>query len=168
MKLLGIVAIVVAVWLVLKSMGKAAAAAPVSGSGEPAGPAQIGAPLPNDALDNIMQATYQLEGGRPGDRNVVNNNPGDVKSAPGMTGKAGGFATFADIGDGWDALRNWIVDHVSAHPDWDFYDMQSYYLRGSTTAPSVDAQGDSDMRAEYIANYLGVDPTTPVSQLLGV
>jgi len=88
-----------------------------------------------------------------------NNNPGDIKAG-------GTFASYADSGDGWDALNGWITGHAATNPDWDFYDMTDYYLRGSTTAPSVDAQGNSDAYAEYIAGQLGVSPTTPVSSVL--
>jgi len=127
MRFLGLAAVVVAVYLLLKPKGQAAAS-----------PAAGAPPATNsDALDNIMQAIFQKEGGHPGNRNIVNNNPGDVKSAANMTGTAGGYATFADIGDGWDALKAWIQSHISAHPDWDFYDTFDYYLRGSTTAPAM-------------------------------
>jgi hypothetical protein len=157
MRFLGLAAVVVAVYLLLKPKGQAAAS-----------PAAGAPPATNsDALDNIMQAIFQKEGGHPGNRNIVNNNPGDVKSAANMTGTAGGYATFADIGDGWDALKAWIQSHISAHPDWDFYDTFDYYLRGSTTAPSNDKQGNSDAYAEYVANYAGFDPTQTVSSALG-
>jgi hypothetical protein len=109
-------------------------------------------------LEDIGQAIFQFEG---------NKNPGNLKSGIGMTGKAGGYATFADQGDGWDALYTWIQSHAAKNPDWDFYDMFDYYLRGSTTASSVDKEGNSDAYAEFVANYLGVDPTTSVASVLG-
>jgi hypothetical protein len=120
----------------------------------------------NDALDNFLQAIFQHEGGKPGQRNILNNNPGNLRRAPGMTGTEGGYATFSDIGDGWDALAAYVGLHIAAHPEWDFYDFFNYYLRGSTTAPSVDAEGDSDSYAEYVAGYTGFDPRQTVSSAL--
>jgi hypothetical protein len=143
-----------------------------SGGIEDGGVSVTGADSPSpldyttDALDNIGQAIFQYEGGNPGNLNVRNNNPGNLKSGPGETGTADGFATFSDPGDGWNALNQWITSHTSANPGWDFYDTFDYYLRGSTSAPSVDSQGDSDAYAEYVAGFLGVDPTTPVSSVL--
>jgi hypothetical protein len=65
-------------------------------------------------------------------------------------------------------LNAWIVKHVTAHPDWDFYDLFDYYLRGKTDGPTVDAQGNSDAYAEYVANYSGFDPSQTVSSATGI
>lgn len=119
-----------------------------------------------NGLENFMQAIFHFEGGRPGDRNVRNNNPGNLKSGPGMTGTAGGYATFADQNSGWTALKDLIEKRSSDHPDWNFYDFFNYYLRGSTTAPPVDQQGNSNAYAEYVANYIGAEPTQTVSSAL--
>ena len=175
MKLFLLIAVAFAVWLLWTKRSRAAdAAAPASAPVEAPGlgpvaasGADTAANYGGNALDNIMQAISQFEGGKPGNINVVNNNPGNLKEGPNMTGTANGYATFGDQGDGWDALSSWITKHTSANPDWDFYDMFGYYLRGSTNAPTVDAQGNSDAYAEYVSKYLGVDPTHPVSSLLG-
>ncbi len=160
MRLLGLVGIIAAVWLLLKSRGKTAA---VDSS---ASIAQPQASYSGDPLENFEQAIFQYEGGQPGDRNIVNNNPGNLKSAPGQTGTAGGFATFADQGDGWDALTEWVKRQASNHPYWDFYDLFSFYLRGKTNGPTTDEQGNSDAYAEYVANYGGWDPTQTVSSAM--
>lgn len=118
-------------------------------------------------LDNFMEGINLFEGGKPGNRNVVNHNPGNLRAGPNMTGTAGGYATFGDVGDGWDALQTWVKSHSATHPEWDFYDTFAYYLRGSTTAPTSDAQGNSDAYADFVAQYMGVDPLTPVSSLWG-
>jgi hypothetical protein len=120
-------------------------------------------------LDNLTQAIATLEGfGIPGARPTRDNNPGDVRAGPGMTGtdSPGGIATFADAGDGWDALGGWLTSHAAAHPDWDFYDLAHYYATGSTTGTPAEGEADPDTSAEYIADYMGVDPSTPFANVL--
>jgi hypothetical protein len=162
MKALGLLGIVVALWYLLK--GKSASSAPAVPS--PAAPA-----LPSggfsSAWDDLEEGIKRAEG-TDTSLNMRNNNPGDLKAGPNMTGTNQGIATFADVGDGWDALGAWIKSHISQHPDWDFYDMGGYYLRGSTTAPTTDAEGNSDQWAENVASYMGVSPTQQVSSVLGV
>ena len=179
MELLGAVLFAWFVWLLLSSKGQTQSAQqPWSEVPPPAPPQQgvdVAAPIPamtdtatgSSVLDDITQAIYQFEGGKAGNRNVVNNNPGNLVSGPGMTGTAGGYATFADAGDGWDALGTWIKEHARQHPDWDFYDLFNYYLRGDATGPKADAQGDSNAYAEYVANYIGAYPTDNVQALIG-
>lgn len=120
----------------------------------------------SDAADNILQAMFQAEGGQAGNRNVRNNNPMDLEKSSLAVGNDGRFAIFADIGDGWQAAYNWLTSHVQKHPDWDFYDLYSYMLRGNTTGPFQDAQGDSDAYAEYVAGFAGFDPTQTVYSAL--
>lgn|GEM_PF-1964925 len=155
-------------WLFL---GKGSSqASGVNGSASPSFNNSVGAyGDPSDALDNFVQAIFHHEGGRSGDRNVVNNNPGNLRSDSNMIGTQAGYAKFGDVGDGWDALSSYVQRHVAAHPDWDFYDFFSHYLGGNPengAAPSN--QGDSDAYAEDAASYVGVDPTTAVSQFLGM
>jgi len=173
-------AVAVVLWLLWRS-SQAKAATPGGGLNEldqlPPDPAQPrapenplimgGSPMGN-GLDNIGQAIFQFEGGQPNNLNVRNNNPGNLRSVPGMTGTNDGYATFADIGDGWTALNNYITSHAAAHPGWDFYDFFQNYLGQPVGSPVTSTdQGNSDAYAEYVASYLGVDPTTPVSQVLG-
>jgi hypothetical protein len=153
---------VLLIWLFLHKGSQSSGTVPVSPTPQPNYDSDAG-----NALETIKQAIFHKEGGRPGDRNVVNNNPGNLRSGPGMTGTAGGFATFASQDDGYSALEAWITKHTAAHPDWNFYDLFNYYLRGSTTAPANDKEGNSDAYAEYVANYIGVDPAEPVSSVVG-
>jgi hypothetical protein len=161
MRIVAILAGVAAVvWLLLKSTSG------ISGSvgGDPQQtPSESGY---SGGIDNIMQAIANFEG-----NGARYNNPGNIKSTKsaydGQVGTApGGYAIFGDMGDGWTRLQAYIASHTAAHPDWDFYDFFSNYLNGSTTAPTQTAQGNSDNYAEYVANYIGVDPTTPVSQVM--
>lgn len=154
-------------WLLLKRSGQpstnsstdASAVPPVAGNtgGDSYNP---GTPQVAGPLNDIAQAIYQFEGGFKADSlNVRNNNPGNLRSAPGQTGTSGGYATFSNFSDGWGALQGWITSNAQAHPDWDFYDLFAKY------APASD-NNDPDAYAEYVANYAGADPTQPVSQFL--
>lgn len=114
----------------------------------------------SDALDNITQAIFQFEGGKAGNINVRNNNPGNLRWDANQSGTASGYATFADQGDGWDALSGWLTRQAQTHPGWDFYDLFGVY------APKGD-NNDPDAYAEYVANYAGADPSQTVSSFLG-
>ena len=143
-----------------------------NGGNSAATDSQLGAPQAEqgapDAIQRMAQAIFHMEGGKPGDPNVRNMNPGNLRTAPNQVGTSGGFAVEPDWVSGWDDLYGLITKRAKAHPDWDFYDFFNYYLRGSTTAPSVDAQGNSDVYAEYVAGQLGAQPTMPVASVLGV
>lgn len=122
-------------------------------------------------LDNFGEAIKQFEGWSPGSTSYRNNNPGNIKAGSYTRDRIGtdqqNFAVFADVGDGWDALNNYIQAHAADNPTWNFYDFFNYYLHGSTSANPVDSQGNSTAYANYVANYMGVDPNTPVSSLFG-
>ncbi len=89
----------------------------------------------------------------------MNNNPGNLRSGPGQTGSAGGYAIFGSFGDGWNALVTWIKSHAASHPDWNFADMMNVY------APAGD-NNNPGAYADYVANYVGADPTQTVSSFL--
>ncbi len=128
-----------------------------------------------DGLDNVTQAIANLEGfGVAGNRPTRDNNPGDLKYAANMVGRdkpgSNGIAQFADVGDGWDALTQWVTSHIAKNPQWDFYDMAHFYATGSTTGIPVYDDGvpaNPDNSADYIASYVGVDPTQTVSSVIG-
>ena len=112
-------------------------------------------------LDNVAEAIARQEGYyQKGSLPQRTNNPGDV----GTFGAK--VSSYSDAGDGWDALNDWITSHVNAHPDWDFYDMVRYYLTGDTMGKPGPNQ-NPDAYAENVAGYLGVDPSSQVSQYLG-
>lgn len=147
MDLLLILAAAVVVWLASKGAKPQAPAAPGISDG--------------NGLDNITEAIARMEGFyKNGSLAQRTNNPGDV----GTFGS--NVASYSDVGDGWDAVTAWVQTHITQHPDWDFYDMAHYYLTGSTTGKPGPKQ-NPDAYAEYVANYLGVDPTTPVSSVIG-
>ena len=158
MKLLGLVALVVVVWLLLKSKSQASIPnVPVSGNpmnppatAPPNSPVTVG-----DGLDNISEAIARFEQSNP-----AYNNPGALEN------KQGQFVTYADQGDGWDALNSYVTRHAAANPTWDFYDFFQNYLGQKQGGATVTDQGNSDAYAEYVAGYLGVDPTQTVSSVL--
>lgn len=168
-----LIVLIGALFLYLRKQGSGAFDQAVDGPAGNPGPSQSPDQGPNPAsmagqLDNLAQAIATLEGfGIPGARPTRDNNPGDVRRATGMTGTdSGGIATFADQGDGWDALGTWLTSHTAAHPDWDFYDLTHFYATGTTTGTPAAGEANPDDSADYIADYLGVDPTTPVSNVL--
>ena len=148
MDLLLILAAVVFAWLLFKpspSSDTAAASAPSS----------------NNPLDNITEAVARIEGYyQNGSLAQRTNNPGNIGTYGGKV------ASYADAGNGWDALMLWVQTHAQQNPNWDFYDMFHYYLTGDTLSNGGPGQ-TPDQYAEYVANYVGVDPTTPVSSVLG-
>ena len=163
MRLLGLAAIVVVLVLLLKQQStgaaaSAAAVAPDGGLGDGVNPGQAETETP---LADMAQAIFQFEGGKPENINMRNNNPGNLRGAPGQTGTAGGYATFATFGDGWTALENWIRNFATKNPDADFYDMMNVY------APASD-NNKPNAYAEYVAQHSGADPTQTISGLLGL
>jgi hypothetical protein len=117
-----------------------------------------GLPEYETPLNDIAQAIFQHEG-KPGDLNYRNNNPGNLRSAPGQTGKASGYATFGTFSDGWAALKAWISNFAAKNPNGNFYDMFAKY------APAGD-NNKPDAYADYVANYAGADPAQSVSSFL--
>jgi hypothetical protein len=158
---------IVAIWLLFRNRGSAQPAASVDQPPpDPAQPRAPAAPLigtvnsSTDAVDNIGQAIANFEsGGNPNALNYRSNNPGAIESA-------GQIRTYPDVGEGWDALNQYITSHAQANPQWDFYDFFQNYLGQRQGGPTVTSQGNSDAYAEYVASYVGVDPTTPVSSVL--
>jgi hypothetical protein len=128
----------------------------------------------NDAMDTFTNAIATFEGFFNNSGNTIAqryNNPGNLTGnwGDGIVGHGTRNITrYGDSGDGWGALSNYVTAHASNNPGWDFYDFFNWYLRGSTTASPVDNQGNSDQYAEYVAGQMGVDPTTPVAQALGI
>lgn len=121
------------------------------------------APLPgsNGNLAAVTQAMATYEGYYvPGSLAARTNNPGDIGTYGGQV------ASYPTATAGWNALNNWVSGHAAANPNWDFYDMMSYYLTGDTMGTPGPGQSPNAY-AEYVAGQVGVDPTTPVSAVIG-
>lgn len=123
--------------------------------------AATGAQTSTNGLDNITQAIAQYEGfNKPGSVAQRTNNPGNVGTF------GGNVASYSNVGDGWSALQNWVTNKAAANPSMTFNQMMGLYLTGSvngTPGPNQNPAG----YAQYIADYVGVDPNTPVSTVLG-
>lgn len=158
---LALLALIVVAWLLLSKKSQAATVE-TANPGPPADqqPFDAGVPMAgNNILQDMMQAINRMEGGKPGNVNVRNNNPGNLRAGPGQVGENGGFAVFASQDDGYSALQAWITSHVAAHPDWTFFDLFNVY------APSADSNQPSAY-AEFVASQIGVDPSQTVSSAL--
>ena len=167
MPLVIVAVVVAALWLLTK--GKGAAAPRPTAPNAPVRGVPVSTGVSSDALDNLAQAIFQNEGGKPGNANVRYNNPGNLRSGPNQVGvgqvQDGTEAVFADSGDGWDALNGYITSKAAANPGWDFYDFAHYYLTGDTLGAGGPKQ-NPDAYAESLANFLGVEPTQTVSSYL--
>jgi len=114
-----------------------------------------------DNLSKLTQGVASIEGYfKSGSLPQRTNNPGNIGTYGGK------IASYPDAGQGFEALQVWIQNHAAQNPNWDFYDMFHYYLTGDTLSPGGPGQSP-DSYAEYVANYVGVDPTTPVSTVIG-
>jgi uncharacterized protein YndB with AHSA1/START domain len=121
-------------------------------------------------LDTWAQAIFNFEGGKPGDRNVRNNNPGNLKYAgqPAAIGKdAEGFAVFATFEDGWNALLAQLNKFIKDFPSFSILQITAHYLGQDTNNISVTSQGNPFTYAAKVAAALGVSTTATLSQTFG-
>jgi hypothetical protein len=122
-----------------------------------------------DFISTWAAAIAQFEGfNTAGSRPARNNNPGDLMFAgqPGAVGKdSGGFAIFPDAPTGWTALYNQLNAYVSNFPDYSLLQIMAHYLGQST--PTSDSQGNAFTYAGFVAQALGVDPSTTLAALAG-
>lgn len=128
------------------------------------------APIGN--LLNLMSLGIQKREGwilNPPSRSVRNHSPGNVRYSPVgylpiylPVGKdADNFAIFKNYATGLLYLKNLILEKSRKSPSDNLYDFFSKY------APKSDGN-DSIAYAEFVAQYMGVNPSTfRVSQLLG-
>lgn len=114
-----------------------------------------------NGLDNITEAMARFEGFyQPGSVAQRTNNPGNIGTF------GGNVASYSDVGDGWTALNNYVRTKATSHPDWTLAQFITYYLTGDPNGTAGPNQNPTAY-ADYVANYVGVDPNTPVSQVLG-
>lgn len=83
---------------------------------------------------------------------------------PGATGKdSGGFAIFPDAPTGWQALYNQLNAYVNNFPNFSLLQIMAHYLGQSV--PTTDSQGNAFTYASFVAQALGVDPSTTLEAL---
>jgi len=115
-------------------------------------------PPPNNLLNTFCLAIQRHEGWFTGSRSFRNNNPGNLKfanqaKAIGKDDK--GFAKFATYQDGFQALKNMIVNAATGksrvyYPDMNLYQFFSVY------APAAD-HNNPNQYAEAVAKALNVN-----------
>lgn len=127
-------------------------------------------PQPGPTLDAWANAIFDFEGGGTDDRNVRNNNPGNLKFA-GQANVIGvdpdGFAIFDNFDDGWTALLNQLNKFVKDYPDFNFTQITAHYLGEDPNNPQVTSQGNPFTYAASIAAALGVSTTATLKNTFG-
>ncbi|HUO59464.1 MAG TPA: hypothetical protein VMU24_02275, partial [Candidatus Acidoferrales bacterium] len=78
----------------------------------------------------------------------------------------GGFALFDSYDSGLAAMQSLLQSKISAHPDWDFYDLTSNWVYGKDVPPAGDPQ-NANAYADYIAQQLGTDATSSLDETFG-
>lgn len=112
-----------------------------------------------DIVSGLAAAIQQMEGWFPGSLSYRNNNPGNLRPgslAVGAVGSSGGYAVFPDYATGYAALTGLIQS-----PGYWNLTLTQFFAK---YAPSADNNNPAAYAAS-VANMLGVDPNTPISQL---
>lgn len=131
------------------------------------------APVANSGLKMISDwanAIFNFEGGKPGDLNVRNNNPGNLKFAgqPGATQDTRGFAVFQSFDDGFAALQRQLSKTLSDFPSLTLTQFYARYLGQSDYLnPKVTDQGDPFAYANAVGKQLGVSPDQTIGSIFG-
>jgi hypothetical protein len=117
-------------------------------------------------VDDLAQSIARMEGFLvPGSIAQVNNNPGNLRSGPGQIGTSNGFAVFPDVATGYAALDSQIDYNVSLGLNLDqFFAGEPGVYPGY--APSADSNNPTQY-ASTVAGMLNIDPTVPLSGVLG-
>lgn len=124
-------------------------------------------------ISQWADAVFHFEGGNPSDRNVRNNNPGNLKHAPDeFTGTptqfdSDGFVIFPSMDAGFAALNNQLTQFVKNYPNFSLTQIMARYLGQSGLNPQVTNQGNPFNYANSIASSLGVSADQTLQQIFG-
>lgn len=121
-------------------------------------------------LMQLADAIFHFEGGKAGDLNVRNNNPGNLKfeNQPGAVKGPNDFAVFDSINDGWAALYRQLQKSLSEFPQLDFNQFFARWLgQRDYINPRVTNQGDPFKYAKFVAGKLGVSADQTLGQIFG-
>lgn len=126
-------------------------------------------------LDALAKAITAQEGGAVADRNMRNNNPGNLKYVEGLnrpgyvlsdaTGKdSAGFAVFPDLNTGYDAMRRQIAIDAEKYPGLTLQGLVNVWLGGKPDDPASvpKSEGDPLTYAANVAKSLGVSVSTAI------
>ena len=116
-------------------------------------------------VSGIAAAIQQMEGWFPGSVSYRNNNPGNLRSGPGMTGTdSGGYAIFPDFATGQAALDAQVQTNINRG-----LTLQQFFAGGNGYAgyaPSTD-NNNPTAYANFVAGQVGIDTSTPLNSLGG-
>jgi hypothetical protein len=121
-------------------------------------------------IQDFASAIFGFEGGNAGDRNVRNNNPGNLKFAgqPDATQGDGGFAVFPSLDSGFAALDRQLTKTTNEMPSLTLTQFFARYLGQSDfMTPKVTSQGDPFSYANTVAAKLGVSADQTLGQIFG-
>ena len=119
-----------------------------------------------DLVTSIANAIASMEGFfSAGSLAARNNNPGNLRSW-GSTPVVGGYAQFATLQDGWNALYSQITTNINRGLNLQefFGGKPGVYAGYSPGADKNDPAG----YAQYVAGQTGLDPTAPLNTIPGV
>jgi hypothetical protein len=113
---------------------------------------------------SLACAIQHFEGWAPGSVSYRNNNPGNLRSGPGMIGTdAGGYAVFPDYQTGWNALLNQVQINVNRGLTLD-----EFFAGKPDVYPGYAPAADSNRLHQYAvtaAGWIGIDPSVPLNQI---
>ena len=127
-------------------------------------------------VDDLAKSIARFEGYNvAGSIAQRNNNPGNLRAGTGQTGTdASGFAIFPDATTGYAALDHQIQLNADRGLSLDtFFGGQRDPLTGAVIPggyPGYAPAADSNNPGQYsqtVAGWLGIDPNTPLTQVLG-
>jgi len=125
-------------------------------------------------IQDWANAMFNVEGGNAGNRNVRNNNPGNLKAAPDQfTGAvtqrdSDGFVIFPSMDAGWAALNNQLTKWLNESPSLTLTQFYAKYLgQADYLNPQVTAEGNPFTYAQTVADKLGVDPNQTIGSIFG-
>ena len=124
----------------------------------------------DSVIEVMAKAIQAFEGGKPGDRNMRNNNPGNIRWEPplpqwlidrGAIGKdSGNHVIFATFDQGYAELKRQLRLAFTGQSD-NFYPSMSLYEYFAKYA-----EANQKPYAERVASALGVDPSTTLEELI--
>jgi len=136
-------------------------------------PSQFPAPNPQGSpspfVNAIATAIASQEGyGASNSACTALNNPGCLTAGPGQVGTQNGFAVFSDPASGWNALDSQIQTNIDLGLNFQsFFAGQPGVYGGyaPTCSGPMCAGNNPSAYASSVAGQVGVDTSTPLSQL---
>lgn len=109
-------------------------------------------------------AIKEFEGWNPGSLSYRNNNPGNLRYSPFEIGKNKNFSVFKTYDDGWKALLHQL--QIAADGRSSVYKPGMSLLQFFKLYAPAHDDNDPDRYARFVADYIGVPPTTKIKELI--